>query len=153
LLLSLLVIHQSKISFTLTYFYSNRNAQEKVTGVVVVSSKGKLQHQGVKLILEGTVQLQLSAKSVGLFEAFYQSVKPIQLLSYSVDLTKPGKFEDGDTELPFEFPLEPLSGQQLFETYHGVFVNIQYLLRVDMPRGMLAKNLQKTVEFIVETKV
>lgn len=105
------------------------------------------------MFLEGNVQLQLSAKSVGLFEAFYNSVKPIQLLSYSVDLAKPGKFEDGDTEIPFEFALEPLSGQQLFETYHGVFVNIQYLLKVDMPRGMMAKNLQKTVEFIVEMKV
>jgi len=48
--------------------------------------------------------------------------------------------------------LEPLAGQQLFETYHGVFVNVQYNLRVECLRGMLAKNLQKQVEFIVEVK-
>lgn len=34
--------------------------------------------------MEGNVGLQLSAKSVGLFEAFYNSVKPIQLMFYSI---------------------------------------------------------------------
>jgi hypothetical protein len=57
----------------------------------VVTSKGKMSHNGIKLVLDGSVQLQLSAKSVGLFEAFYNSVKPIQLLNYIVDLVKPGK--------------------------------------------------------------
>ena len=42
---------------------------------------------------------------------------------------------------------------QLFETYHGVFVNIQYVLQVDVPRSLLAKNLQKRLEFIVEVPV
>jgi len=109
-------------------------------------------HNGIKLVMEGNVNLQLSAKSVGLFEAFYNSVKPIQLMFYSVEVAKPGKFEDGDTEIPFEFKLEPLTGQTLYETYHGVFVNIQYLLKADMPRPLLAKNLQKNLEFIVEIK-
>jgi len=54
------------------------------------------------------------------------------------------------TELPFEFPLEPLPGQTLYDTYHGVFVNIQYNLKCDMKRGMLAKDLSKALEFIVE---
>jgi hypothetical protein len=123
-----------------------------VKGVVVVSSRGKLSHNGIKLVMEGNVSLQLSAKSVGLFEAFYNSVKPIQLLFYSIELVKPGKFEDGDTEIPFEFKLEPLTGKTLYETYHGVFVNIQYLLRADMVRPLLAKSLQKSLEFIVEIK-
>jgi len=125
---------------------------EKVEGFVVVNSKGKLSHNGIKLVLEGNVSLQLSAKSVGLFEAFYNSVKPIQLVFYSIDLVKAGKFEDGETEIPFEFKLEPLTGQTLYETYHGVFVNIQYLLKADMARPLLAKNLQKTLEFIVEVQ-
>jgi len=91
-------------------------------------------------------------KALAFFEAFYNSVKPIQLMFVPLDLSKPGKFEDGDTEIPFEFKLESNTGQTLYETYHGVFVNIQYLLKVDMPRPLLAKNLQKTVEFIVEIK-
>ena len=107
--------------------------------------------------MDATVNLQLSAKSVGLFEAFYNSVKPIQLLSSCIDLpqgnAKPGKFEVDPTEIPFQFQLDPPSGQQLYETYHGVFVNITYMLKVDMIRGMLAKNLQKSLEFILEVKV
>jgi len=125
-------------------------AGELVSGCVVVSTKGALSHTGITLVMDGSVQLQLSAKSVGLFEAFYNSIKPIQLLSYTIEIAKPGKFPDGTTELPFEFALEPLQGQQLYDTYHGVFVNIQYNLRADMKRGMLAKDLQKSLEFIVE---
>lgn len=43
--------------------------------MVVISSKDSMQHQGVALTMEGAVNLQLSAKSVGVFEAFYNSVK------------------------------------------------------------------------------
>lgn len=58
-----------------------------------MSTKGKMSHNGIKLILEGSVSLQLSAKSVGLFEAFYNSVKPIQLVFLPIEVAKPGKFE------------------------------------------------------------
>jgi hypothetical protein len=37
-----------------------------------------------------------------------------------------------------------------YETYHGVFVNVMYQITVDITRPMLAKNLKKTLEFIVE---
>lgn len=53
-------------------------------------------------------------------------------------------------EIPFEFPLEALDGQELFETYHGVFCNIVYNIQTTMQRGVLAKNLAKSLEFIVE---
>ena len=35
--------------------------------------------------------MQLSAKSVGLFEAFYNSVKPITLINGNFEIAKPGK--------------------------------------------------------------
>ncbi|KAL0615606.1 Vacuolar protein sorting-associated protein 26C, partial [Plecturocebus cupreus] len=54
---------------------SAETAGEVLSGVVVISSKDSVQHQGVSLTMEGTVNLQLSAKSVGVFEAFYNSVK------------------------------------------------------------------------------
>ena len=41
--------------------------------------------------MEGSVNLQLSAKSVGVFEAFYNSLKPIHLVNYSLEIAKPGK--------------------------------------------------------------
>jgi len=121
-----------------------------VSGVIIVVSKGSLSHGGITLVCEGVVQLQLSAKSVGLFEAFYNSIKPITMISLTIEIAKAGKLPDGVSELPFEFRLEPALGQQLYETYHGVFVNITYTLRCDMRRGVLAKDMSKSVEFVVE---
>ena len=46
-----------------------------VTGVVVIQSRGELSHNGLTLTVDGSVNLQLSAKSVGMFEAFYNSLK------------------------------------------------------------------------------
>ena len=113
-------------------------------------SKGSLSHNGISLHLEGEVTLQLSAKSVGVFEAFYNSLKPIKLIDYKIDIAKAGKLPDGKSQLPFEFVLNPLPEQQLYETYHGVFVTCVYSLTVDIVRPLLAKHLQSKVEFIVE---
>jgi hypothetical protein len=49
--------------------------QEKITGVILVHSGSDIKHDGISLTMEGTVNLQLSAKNVGIFEAFYNSVK------------------------------------------------------------------------------
>lgn len=125
---------------------------ELVTGTVVVHCKGEQSHSGMSLSVDGSVNLQLSSKSVGMFEAFYNSLKPLQLLSYSVELAKPGKLPSGSTEIPFELPLKAKQNRQLFESYHGVFVNIQYLIRVEMKRSLLNKDLQKQCEFLVEFK-
>ncbi|KAM8821279.1 LOW QUALITY PROTEIN: vacuolar protein sorting-associated protein 26C [Eudromia elegans] len=124
---------------------------EILSGVVVITSKDTVQHQGISLTMEGSVNLQLSAKSVGVFEAFYNSVKPIQIISSTIEMIKPGKLPSGKTEIPFEFPLHVKGNKVLYETYHGVFVNIQYTLRCDMRRSLLAKDLTKTCEFIVHS--
>ncbi|XP_022805902.1 Down syndrome critical region protein 3-like [Stylophora pistillata] len=124
-----------------------------VKGVIVVQSRGELSHNGITLSMEGSVNLQLSAKSVGVFEAFYNSLKPIHLVNYSLEIAKPGKLPNGKTELPFEIPLKPKGNKPLYETYHGVFVNIQYYLRSEMKRPYLNKDLQSQAEFIVENKV
>lgn len=89
---------------------------------------------------------------MGLFEAFYNSLKPIELVSFSLEVQKAAKLPDGTTEIPFEFPLKAKPGQTLYETYHGVFVNIQYTLRCDMKRSAFSKDLNKTIEFIVEAE-
>ena len=65
--------------------------QEKVLGVVIVQSKTDLAHNGISLVMDGIVNLQLSAKSVGVFEAFYNSIKPITLVSQTVEIQKTGK--------------------------------------------------------------
>ncbi|XP_043927374.1 vacuolar protein sorting-associated protein 26C isoform X1 [Protopterus annectens] len=124
---------------------------EIVSGVVVITSKDTVHHQGISLTMEGSVNLQLSAKSVGVFEAFYNSVKPIQLISCNVEISKQGKLPSGKTEIPFEFPLQMKGNKVLYETYHGVFVNIQYTLKCDIRRSLLAKDLTKSCEFIVHS--
>lgn len=123
---------------------------DMISGVVVVSCKDSFSHQGINLSVEGNVSLQLSAKSVGLFEAFYNSLKPIQLVSYNLELGKGGRFPKGETEMPFEIPLKAKPGQTCYETYHGVFVNIQYVMKCDMKRGTFSKDVTKSIEFIVE---
>ncbi|KAG1679710.1 Down syndrome critical region protein 3 [Nymphon striatum] len=125
---------------------------ENVTGVVVVNTKSTIKHEGIGLTVDGTVDLQLSSKSVGLFEAFYNTVKPIQLMNYCFEVARPGKLPVGKTEIPFEFPLKPKSNKTFFETYHGVFVNVQYTLKCDIKRSMLSKDLMKSTEFFFEYK-
>lgn len=122
---------------------------ETVAGVILLVCKEPLQHHGISLSMEGVVNLQLSSKSVGVFEAFYNSVKPIQLISSNIEVAKAGKIPGGKTEIPFEFPLHTKGNKVLYETYHGVFVNIQYTLRCDMKRSLLAKDLSRSCEFIV----
>lgn len=122
-----------------------------VKGTVEIHSKGSLVHQGISLLVEGSVVLQMSAKSVGLFEAFYSTMKPVVLLQYQFEVDPGRKVPDGITECPFEFKLEAVDGLKLYETYHGVYVNVQYLITADMIRPLLAKDVKKTCEFIVET--
>eukprot|EP00325_Prymnesiales_sp_UTEX-LB-985_P005825 CAMPEP_0174697850 /NCGR_PEP_ID=MMETSP1094-20130205/3604_1 /TAXON_ID=156173 /ORGANISM="Chrysochromulina brevifilum, Strain UTEX LB 985" /LENGTH=330 /DNA_ID=CAMNT_0015894919 /DNA_START=51 /DNA_END=1043 /DNA_ORIENTATION=- len=124
---------------------------DKVEGVVHVHGRGSpLPHEGIGLAAEGSASLQLSAKSVGLFEAFYSSIKPVQLMAYARDLQPPGKLPDGGIDFDFEIELSALAGEKLLESYHGVFVNIQYVISVEVRRGYLAKNLKRSIEFIVE---
>jgi len=120
-----------------------------VSGAVVVASKGSMSHGGITLKVDGEVTMQISAKSVGIFEAFYQSIKPIQLVEYKIDVKKTGNLPDGVSELPFEFRLMHLPDQTLYESYHGVFVNVQYTIEVEVIRKW-SKNLLKKLEFIVE---
>jgi hypothetical protein len=121
-----------------------------VSGVVAVSCREPLSHLGISLSMEGVVSLALSPKSTGMFEAFYNSLKPIQLVNYSLEIRKQEKLPAGRTEIPFEFPLKARPGCTLYETYHGVYVNIQYTLRADMKRSTFSKDMTKTTEFLVE---
>jgi len=123
---------------------------EKLYGTIVVTGRGDVVHSGINLFVEGSVNMQLSAKSVGLFEAFYNSVKPITLISTNVEIAKPGKLPSGKTEIPFELMLKPSTNKNLFETYHGVFINVQYSIKCDMKRSLLNKDLQSSCEFIIE---
>ncbi|KAF8792438.1 Vacuolar protein sorting-associated protein like [Argiope bruennichi] len=99
--------------------------EEIIIGYVVVESKSEVKHEGITLTMEGNVTMQLSAKNVGILEAFYSSAKPVLLTSSIIEIAKPGKLPPGRTEIPFEIPLKPRTNRTLYETYHGVFISIQ----------------------------
>ncbi|ETO25717.1 hypothetical protein RFI_11421 [Reticulomyxa filosa] len=125
---------------------------DTVSGVVVVSSDSRASHNGIKLSVEGVVNLRLSPRSVGLFEAFYSSLKPMEVMSYNIEVAPSGKLPKGDTELPFEFELKPKKNMKLHETYHGVYIDVQYVITVEMVRGFPNKNIKKSIEFICKSK-
>lgn len=128
---------------------------ETVKGFVRIESIDKIVHSGISLQVVGQVRLQLSAKSVGLFEAFYSSVKPIDIIHVSKQLRGPEKIAPGVSQVPFEFSVEPLEGRKLFNTYHGLYCSVTYSIKVtiNMKSGWSGKKqLQRDLEFIVECK-
>jgi Vacuolar protein sorting-associated protein 26 len=130
-------------------YYEN----EQLDGVVQVTTTTEQKHDGIYLNLDGAVGLNLSTKNIGVFEAFYNSVKPIQLLLAQQELQKVGKLAAGVTEFPFKFQLHCFKEPKiLYETYHGVFVNITYFLKCEIRRSFLAKSVTKQQEFVIQYK-
>ncbi|XP_011561478.3 vacuolar protein sorting-associated protein 26C [Plutella xylostella] len=128
---------------------------EIIVGVVVVESSADVRHEGLALLLEGAAALQLSNKNTGIFDAFSNNLKPINLINIAIELAPAGKIPAGVTEIPFEMPLQargpPSPGcPGLLETYHGVFVNITYTLKCSMKRSFLNKPLNTTCQFFVQ---
>jgi len=126
---------------------------EPVKGHVVLHSRGQLiTHDGVHLHSDGLVTLQQSSKSVGLFEAFYSASKPLVLFNHDKELAPPGKISTPEPmQFSFEFELTPAGGETLQETYHGVFINIQYCITVEVrQRSMMSKGIKRQLEFVVE---
>lgn len=108
-------------------------------------------HDGIVVTIEGLVNLMLGNKSTGIFEPFSNSIKPFQLLNSSVQLAGAGKLAQGFSELAFEFPLQCIKEPKiLYETYHGIFININYSIKCDIKRSFLAKSVQKTQQFVIQ---
>ncbi|XP_022122496.2 vacuolar protein sorting-associated protein 26C isoform X1 [Pieris rapae] len=128
---------------------------EVIAGVVVVKSNSDVRHEGLVLVMEGSVNLQISSKNAGIFDAFSNSIKPITLINTSMEIVPAGKIPVGVTEIPFEMPLKgrPSSaGPGLLETYHGVFVNVMYTIQCSMKRSFLNKPLNAVCQFFVQYK-
>lgn len=51
--------------------------QDNLTGILVISSNNDFKHEGITLTADGSVNLQVSSKNVGILEAFYNSIKVI----------------------------------------------------------------------------
>lgn len=126
---------------------------EVVKGTIEIYSPNESRHEGISITIEGTVNLQLGNKSVGLFDTFSSSIKPVQLMNVQIPLVPAGKILQGPTEIPFEFPLSSTKEQKvLYETYHGVFISVIYVIKCDIKRSFLAKSIQKVQQFIIQYK-
>jgi hypothetical protein len=121
----------------------------RVDGSVIVHAYKGWQHQGLKLIVEGKVYMNSTARGVGILDSM-NSTKPLILFREESELVSSGKFVDGPTEVPFEFIVTTQNGQPLIESYHGVFVSIIYSICISCERGVMKKGLIREMEFIVE---
>jgi hypothetical protein len=177
LLPNILVLDVHNLIIGLIYGLSRYNRVyrpgETVSGHAVINAKGSHSHGGVMIKVEGTVQLQLSPNSVGLLESLSSTMKPIGLISFTKEILAPGKFVDGKTSVPFEFKLNPSGPRRLLETYHGVYICVQYMLTIEVnhptcfsPRkrvihvtmqvqrgSLFSQAMQEITEFIVEVPV
>jgi hypothetical protein len=53
-----------------------------IQGTVIISAPTSFKHNGITISVNGSVQLHLSGKSVGVFEAFYNSTKVNKFFSF-----------------------------------------------------------------------
>ncbi|KAK6795693.1 hypothetical protein RDI58_009148 [Solanum bulbocastanum] len=136
---------------------SNRiyRPNELVEGKIVTKLSSSISHQGIRLNVNASVNLQVRGGSAGVIESFYGVIKPITILKKTVEVLKSGRISSGTTEIPFSFWLKDPGekpSENFYETYHGGDISIQYLASVDISRGYLHKSLSATVEFIIESK-
>lgn len=95
----------------------------------------------------------LGNKSTGIFDQFSNSIKPFTLLNSSIQLAAAGKLPQGFSELAFEFPLTCAKEPKiLYETYHGIFIKINYMIKCEIKRSFLAKTVQNSQQFVIQYK-
>ncbi len=123
---------------------------DKVEGTVIVNAFKGWSHQGVKMTIDGAVITSTSNTGIGIIDNLASSSRPVTILRDEITIATPGSFPNGSVEIPFQFALTGNAGQPLLESYHGVFINIIYVIRVTCDRGVMKKALFREVEFIVE---
>jgi hypothetical protein len=140
---------QSYLEIKVTRLDRVYRPNEKVQGVVVVNANKGWSHSGINMTVEGLVYLSHANRGlVGIGNDL--SSRPIAVMRSDVSVAGAGKVNDGMTEFPFEFTITPLSGQQLYESYHGVYISIVYNMSVVCERGVMKRTLTKDTEFLVE---
>ncbi|KAM5570398.1 hypothetical protein ABKV19_011178 [Rosa sericea] len=128
---------------------------ELVEGKIIVKSSSSISHYGIRIAVDGSVNLQVRGGTAGVIETLVGAAKPISILRNKiVELRPAGKIASGITEIPFSMNIrQPREDnlEKFYETFHGGNINIQYLVTVDISRGYLYKSLSTTMEFIVES--
>ncbi|XP_057540417.1 uncharacterized protein LOC130818309 [Amaranthus tricolor] len=136
---------------------SNRiyHPEESIEGKIITKLSSSISHYGIRLTINGSVNLQVRGGSAGVIESVVGVLKPIIIVKKSVEVRSSGKISSGTTEIPFSLtlrqPEENKSGK-FYETFHGTDIGIQYLLTAEIARGYLHKSLSATLEFIIESE-
>lgn len=77
-------------------------------------------------------------------------VDPHKVFNVVIPVAKDGKLPNGTTEIPFEFPLVAEQTAKLYETYHGVYVNVHYTIDVEIKRSFPSRDMEASTEFLVQ---
>uniref|UniRef100_A0AAV1T974 Down syndrome critical region protein 3 n=1 Tax=Peronospora matthiolae TaxID=2874970 RepID=A0AAV1T974_9STRA len=125
---------------------------ETVQGQVMISSPKGFSHQGLAMKVQGRVSLQLSTTKPpsGSAGSLPKNTDPMELVYFHLPVAPAGKIPAGLSTFPFEFELQGNDGQELLETYHGVYVFVKYEIVCDCVRGIMKNKLHQTLEFVVE---
>ncbi|GAB4842733.1 hypothetical protein Ancab_012708 [Ancistrocladus abbreviatus] len=124
---------------------------EPLEGKVITKLSSSISHNGIRLTVSGSVNMQVRGGSAGVIESFVGVVKPICIVKKSIQIRPSGRISAGTTEIPFFLILRHpgKDEENFYETFHGANISIQYLVTVDIIRGYLHKSLSATSEIIV----
>ncbi|XP_010271323.1 PREDICTED: Down syndrome critical region protein 3 homolog [Nelumbo nucifera] len=145
------------MSVVLKLSRSNRiyRSSEPVEGKIVTNLPSSISHQGIRLTVNGAVNMQVRGGTAGVIESLYGVIKPICIMNKNVEVRSSGKLGSGTTEIPFSVLLKQQgenSSERFYETFHGANISIQYLITVGIMRGYMHKSLSTTMEFIIESE-
>lgn len=124
---------------------------ENLSGLLVIDNKYDLRHDGILLSLEGYVDIHFNFRSINFMDTFHGTNKTIQLVEFTQELVKPGRLTPGVSQIPFKIPIDSyLDRSTLYETYHGVFITIQYCVKCRIKRPIWARDIFELTEFFLE---
>lgn len=128
---------------------------EMVEGSVVVHAKKGWSHKGLKLISTGTMFVSTSRPGIITDETV---LRKFPIHQFEKELTSAGSFPDGATEVPFQFEVKNKEGEELLESYHGVYISVVYVIHVECERSMMSlkisnKTLIREMEYVLEIPV
>lgn len=121
---------------------------ELVQGTLLVSAFKGWSHNGINMVVEGAVYLSHTNRgSVGVSP---ETHRQFPILRHDILITSPGQCPPGISQYPFQFTIQALPDQALYESYHGVHLSVIYKITAVCDRGVMKKALVKELEMIIE---
>ncbi|PKI44185.1 hypothetical protein CRG98_035422, partial [Punica granatum] len=101
---------------------------EPLEGKIIVKSTSSVSHYGIRLTVNGSVSMKVRGGSAGIIESLVGAVKPITIVSKSIEVKPSGKIASGTTEIPFSMMIRQSGDdnhERFYETFHGANISIQ----------------------------